>query len=312
MQPPYDRTHISADLGPKRDIASVRWFVVHDTEGSFPGDESVLTSAAPPVESVHFLIGREPGQCVLVVPLDTTAWTAGNDQVSVQAIQVELSRNPARGETDYTDYQYTKLAEVFNWCASEGMVNVPAEYIGRRDADGGPEPDVPGIIGHQDVPDPDHPGQWGGTAHHTDPGPTFDWNRLIALIKAGATNPSPPGTPASDFTIDGYDVGAGVHQLYYAVGADTAARLRIFGKCLGPQHDEWLIADNPDANSPLRKVALPVFAVRFERNANPVIWDRGRTAAPWDVRFPLATEHVGPADDPEVDAVLKAMQIAQQ
>jgi N-acetyl-anhydromuramyl-L-alanine amidase AmpD len=189
---PYDRVHISADLGPQRTLDSIQWVVIHDTEGSFFGDEGVLTSPAAPVESANLLIGRVPGQCVLIVPLDTTAWTAGNDAVSVAAMQIELSRNPANGETDYTAYQYEKAAECIRSARDQGMVNVPFVYIGRVDGDGGPLPDKPGLIGHSDVPDPDHPGQWGGVAHHTDPGPTFDWNRLIALI--GHTAP-PPGLP---------------------------------------------------------------------------------------------------------------------
>ena len=190
MSVPYDRTHISADLGPARDLASVKWFIVHDTEGRFDGDEQVLTSPAAPVESAHFLVGRQPGQCVLVVPLGTTAWTAGNDDVGEQAVQVELSRAPV--ETGYTDYQYDKLAELFRWCVAQGMVNVPPVYLGLhpKDSDGGPEPDDAGIIGHAGVPD--GAGGWGGFAHHTDPGPDFDWPRFIAAI-GNAPAPPPDG-----------------------------------------------------------------------------------------------------------------------
>ena len=87
---------------------------------------------------------------------------------------VELSGFAAE---PYTDDQYRCLAAFFRWCVARGMV-VPAVYVGKEDR--------PGICGHQDVADPDHPGEWGGAAHHTDPGPLFQWERLIAAINQAA------------------------------------------------------------------------------------------------------------------------------
>ncbi len=186
------RVHVAADVGPARDLADIRWFIVHDTEGHFTSDEAVLTSPSPPVESAHALIDRD-GTLVLMVPLERTAWTPGNDDVAAASINVELS---GFATEPYTDAQYASLAAFFRWCTRQGCT-IPAVYIGRRDADGGPLPDVPGIIGHQDVPDPDHPGQWGGVAHHTDPGPHFAWDRLVALIQSGGGE-----HPADDLVSD--------------------------------------------------------------------------------------------------------------
>jgi hypothetical protein len=36
------------------------------------------------------------------------------------------------------------------------------------------------------VPDPNHPGQWGGVDHHTDPGRTWDWPRYMAYLRSDA------------------------------------------------------------------------------------------------------------------------------
>jgi N-acetyl-anhydromuramyl-L-alanine amidase AmpD len=187
MAVPYDRIHLAADVGPQRAMSDIQWFVVHDTEGHFAGDEAVLTSAAPPVESAHFILGKQEGQCVYSVPLDYTAWTPGNDAVAVASVNVEMSGFADGREGGYSDYQYRKIAEIFDWCVSKGMTNVPAVYIGRVDGDGGPLPDIPGIIGHMDVPDGN--GGWGGSSHHTDPGPTWDFSRMVAGI-GGAAPPS--------------------------------------------------------------------------------------------------------------------------
>ncbi len=169
------RTHIAADRGPERAIASIAWFIVHDTEGHFAGDEAVLTSAAPPIASAHALIDRD-GALVFMVPLEETAWTPGNDDVAHRSINVELS---GFATLPYTEEQYRSLAAFFRWCVAQGMT-VPPVYVGREDR--------PGICGHQDVADPFHPGQWGGAAHHTDPGPLFAWETLVRLINEPAAS----------------------------------------------------------------------------------------------------------------------------
>jgi hypothetical protein len=181
------RVHDAADVGPTRDITAIAWFIVHDTEGHFAGDEAVLTSAAPPIESAHALIDRD-GTLVFMVPLDRTAWTPGNDDVARRSINVELS---GFATESYTDAQYRSLAAFFRWCAACGMT-LPAQYVGKEDR--------PGICGHQDVADPDHPGQWGGAAHHTDPGQLFQWETLIGYI--GQAPPQP-----ATFYADGNPLG---------------------------------------------------------------------------------------------------------
>ena len=49
------------------------------------------------------------------------------------------------------------------------------------------------VIGHSEVPDPDNPGLFGGSGHHTDPGPYWDWYTYIGLAQTYASQlPSPP------------------------------------------------------------------------------------------------------------------------
>jgi hypothetical protein len=42
------------------------------------------------------------------------------------------------------------------------------------------------------VPDPNHAGQFGGFAHHTDPGRYWDWNRYLGYVKSYAKGTAPP------------------------------------------------------------------------------------------------------------------------
>jgi Fibronectin type III domain/Repeat of unknown function (DUF346) len=49
------------------------------------------------------------------------------------------------------------------------------------------------VIGHSDVPDPNDTNLFGGTDHHTDPGPYWDWTYYLGLAQADANAlPSPP------------------------------------------------------------------------------------------------------------------------
>src|SRR5260370_35291984 len=49
------------------------------------------------------------------------------------------------------------------------------------------------VIGHSEVPDPNNPGLYGGTDHHTDPGPYWDWTNYMTLPQQYAVAlPSPP------------------------------------------------------------------------------------------------------------------------
>jgi hypothetical protein len=97
------------------------------------------------------------------------------------------------------------------------------------DADGGPLPDVPGIIGHYGVPNPNKPGQWGGFAGHTDPGNDFDWPRFIALL--GNTPPTPTPGPPPDLRVFP-ETGKGIFgniKGYFEQFNDDAVSLAVFG-----------------------------------------------------------------------------------
>ena len=205
------RVHWAGDIGPTRPMSAIKWFIVHDTQGYPVGDESVLTAAGAPVESAHGLI-LPSGEFVYMVPLTTTAWTPGNDPVAETSINVEISGFASAG---YADDQYKSLAGFFRFCVARGM-NVPAVYTARSGK--------PGIIGHQDVPNPDAPGAFGGASGHTDPGPLFDWAKFITDITG--TAPAPVVDPRRFDPVTGMELLGGMRALYEwlesRMGADEA------------------------------------------------------------------------------------------
>lgn len=180
------RITVAADRGPERAVSSIMWDIIHDTEGYFANDEPYLAAATPPVASCHALISPD-GLIVLMVPLNFTAWTPGNDVYARKSINLEISGFASKG---FTDAQYTSYAAYHRWAVRAGA-QIEDVYIGRSGA-------ASGILGHQDVPNPNWPNaanQYGGVSGHTDPGPKFNWNRFVSLCQGGSPvvpyNPNP-------------------------------------------------------------------------------------------------------------------------
>lgn len=108
--------------------------------------------------SAHVLIKRD-GSCVQYVPFDKRAWHAGKsayegrEQCNDFSIGIELEGTEF---IDYTDQQYVQLATVIRT-----LLEAYPKLSTRR------------ITGHSDIA----PGR------KTDPGASFDWQKLLELLK---------------------------------------------------------------------------------------------------------------------------------
>lgn len=254
------RVHWAADQGPLRDIKDIQWFVVHDTEGWEDGSETTLTRADDNIASATCQINRD-GTLIFMVPLERTPWTAGNDAVSIAGIHVELVGFVTM---PFTEEQYRSCANFFRWCVKQGM-NVPPEYAGKQERRG--------IIGHADIAHPSIPGRWGGSSGHTDPGPLFDWGKLVNYIKGG--QPAQPAQPDVFLAPTGKTISGGFLAFWRSLDINQV-NLRLLG---WPLSGEFLCrtADWPQE-----------FTVQvFERGT--LIW-RGGEQPPWDVAAVNAEE----------------------
>lgn len=239
----------SIDTGPERELNSIVWDIVHDTEGTMTSDEPELTRADSKIASCHALIGPD-GEAVLCVPLNLTAWTPGNDTYAEKSMNLEISGYQSKG---YTDAQYKTYAAYHRWAVSKGAKIAPS-YIRRSGA-------ATGVLGHQDVPNPNVWGAYGGVSGHTDPGPRFEWNKLLGLIKGGSVMPLdlPYGAffdsaGALNFPVNGKNipVNFGFLEYFLTLGRNvpeekTADRIfnavRLFGLPVEPEHTD------PDGHS---------------------------------------------------------------
>lgn len=272
-----------------RDLSTVRWGVVHDTEGHFEGDIATLTHGSRS-GSIHAIIGRERGQFVASVPIRRSAYAAGNDLLGDAAIQVELSHAPQSGELDYTDWQYEALAAFYRWAIGQGA-QIPLVYFWPHppDGDGGPLPDDPGFIGHYGVPNPNVPGAWGGISGHTDPGDAFDWPRFMALMQQGV----PPGVPAppaegplvfaglDKYTGERIGMGGAFKRLYIS----TPFAVQAFGLPVANEHRYHIFNGLTGKNERENVVGQETDRVFLEYNPDPAVagaWDA--TVLPWYLR----------------------------
>ena len=146
-----------------RTARTIDAIVIHSTEGRFVGSVRYLERARTR-GSAHFVVSRL-GQVVQLVPVTDVAWHSGNGWWNLHAIGIEhegwVNRN------GFTDAEYRASAQLVAYLAHRWGIPLDRRHI----------------IGHNEVPNPDWPGHFGGVDGHTDPGPYFRWGKYMALVR---------------------------------------------------------------------------------------------------------------------------------
>lgn len=139
--------------------------VIHATDGGSLLGNVWWLSAGHSHASAHYVIARD-GSIVQLVHLSDIAWHAGNWKVNCHSIGIEHV-----GETydpaGFTVEEYRSSARLVAWLVRRYDIPVDRRHI----------------IGHSQVPDPNHPGSYGGRDHHTDPGPHWRWGFYMNLVR---------------------------------------------------------------------------------------------------------------------------------
>ena len=147
-----------------RTRATINDIVIHDTEGRFLGSIRALQN--PHIDgSAHFVVSAR-GQIVQLVPVTDVAWHAGNRWWNLHSIGIE-HEGWADGRHAYTEEEYRASAELVAYLAHRWSIPIDRQHI----------------IGHAEVPDPNHPGLFGGVSHHVDPGPFWNWRHYMSLVR---------------------------------------------------------------------------------------------------------------------------------
>jgi N-acetyl-anhydromuramyl-L-alanine amidase AmpD len=139
--------------------------VIHATDGGSLLGNVWWLSGGHSHASAHYVVARD-GSIVQLVHLSDIAWHAGNWKVNCHSIGIEHV-----GETydpaGFTVDEYRSSARLVAWLVRRYDIPVDRKHI----------------IGHAQVPDPNHPGEYGGSSHHTDPGPHWRWDFYLDLVR---------------------------------------------------------------------------------------------------------------------------------
>ncbi len=148
--------------------------VIHKAEGyNAAGWFANPASKASANYDVH-----QDGKIYQMVKDEDVAWHCGNTAYNTSHIGIEHAGFSAKA--DITDKEYEASAKLVAWLCDHYKIPIDRKHI----------------IGHAEVPDPNHPGQFGGINHHTDPGKLWDWNRYLALVKKYAQGAPAPSSPS--------------------------------------------------------------------------------------------------------------------
>ena len=156
----------------KADRTDIRWVVVHVVEGSAQSAINWFLDPRAKV-SAHYIVSLGGTVYQMVMERDI-AWHAGNKLYN--SLSVGIEHEGFVKAKMFTEHQYRASARLLAYLAYKYRIPLTRlTGVAPADASGG------GVIGHDQVPDPNNPSLGGGASHHTDPGPNWDWSTYMEL-----------------------------------------------------------------------------------------------------------------------------------
>ncbi|MFJ8005172.1 N-acetylmuramoyl-L-alanine amidase [Streptomyces fagopyri] len=149
------------DLGNRPASQSIKYIVIHDTEGAWNGVINLVQD--PTYVSWNYTLRSTDGHIAQHVKAKDVAWHAGNWYVNAKSIGLEHEGFLASPDAWYTEEMYRASARLVKYLAKKYGVPLDRQHI----------------LGHDNVPGPTTstiPGM------HTDPGPYWDWEHYFALL----------------------------------------------------------------------------------------------------------------------------------
>jgi len=168
---------------------NVTWLCFHTQEGGGTAD-SLARYLDNPASGVSYNTVGDAAELIDVVPFDRSPWAAlgANGRADHFCFGGSFS---AWSRQQWLDCGMLDNAAA--WLADRAQVRgLPIAYVGTD----GVRTGAPGVIGHVDWT------RGAGEGTHTDPGPNFPWDELIARAQRFTNPPTPTATPGVDVTPD--------------------------------------------------------------------------------------------------------------
>lgn len=209
------------DLGDRPASQSIKYIVIHDTEGAWDGVLNLIQD--PTYVSWNYTIRSTDGLIAQHVKAKDVAWHAGNWYINAKSVGIEHEGFLAAPDAWYTEAMYRSSARLVRYLARTYGIPLDRQHI----------------LGHDNVPGPTTstiPGM------HTDPGPYWDWRHYFDLL----------GHPVKRT--------GGKHSGLVTIRPDYAANQPVYTGCTSkdepcPAHgsDEVRLYSDHDEHAPLIK-----------------------------------------------------------
>jgi N-acetyl-anhydromuramyl-L-alanine amidase AmpD len=131
----------------------INYIIIHTTEGTQKSAIEWFKTKKSQV-SAHYIVGQD-GKIVQMVKDKDRAWHAGVKLYNDEAIGIEHEGHAAKNE--WTEKQLRASADLTRWLCAEYGITIDRKHL----------------LGHNEIA----PGR------KTDPGPYFNWDLYLALVK---------------------------------------------------------------------------------------------------------------------------------
>lgn len=156
-----DHDYGNHDLGDRPAAQSIKYIVVHDTEGSWEGVLNLVQD--PTYVSWNYTLRSTDGHIAQHVKAKDVAWHAGNWYINAKSIGLEHEGFLANPDAWYTEAMYRSSARLVKYLSAKYRIPLDRQHI----------------LGHDNVPGPTTSTVSG---MHTDPGPYWDWRHYFELL----------------------------------------------------------------------------------------------------------------------------------
>ncbi|MFF4055055.1 N-acetylmuramoyl-L-alanine amidase [Streptomyces sp. NPDC001668] len=156
-----DNDYGNHDLGDRPASQSIKYIVIHDTEGTWEGVLNLVQD--PTYVSWNYTLRSTDGHIAQHVKAKDVAWHAGNWYVNAKSIGLEHEGFLANPDAWYTEAMYRSSARLVKYLSAKYGIPLDRQHI----------------LGHDNVPGPTTSTVAG---MHTDPGPYWDWRHYFELL----------------------------------------------------------------------------------------------------------------------------------
>jgi hypothetical protein len=180
----------------------VQLIIIHVSQGSYAGTIALFQDPSQQV-SAHYVTRSSDGAITQTVREQDVAWHAGNWDYNTRSVGIE-HEGFVNDPSWFTDAMYRGSAQLSAFLVVKYGIPIDRNHI----------------IGHNEVPDPNNPGQFGGSGHHTDPGPYWNWNLYMTYVAQYASLIS---CQVSDWTLypgAGTDLSVGANGAAWVIGTN--------------------------------------------------------------------------------------------